>query len=594
MRTAIYARYSSELQSPTSIDDQVRICRARAERDGWDITDVYADAAATGSYAGRENFQKMLMGIRAGRYDLVLTEDLDRISRDLQHIAGFYKEAKFAGTEVVTLADGVVSDIHIGIKGTMSVLFLKGLAEKTHRGLEGRVLGGYSAGGRAYGYRVRRGFRPDGGLITGEMEIVPDEAAVVRRVCEEYARGKSPRAIAKTLNAEHIPGPLGGTWTHSSILGHGRRETGILRNRLYIGERVWNRQRYIRHPLTAKLVSRPNPPEVWIRSQVPHLRIIDESRWQAVQARLQAAQDIWVSQQSAAGSDNSTSPPNTGARLAAARRPPWLLARLVRCGICGAPMTVVGCDGRLGCFNHVARGTCSNRRTLLRDALLRRVLVGLKERLLAPELVEEFVRAYITEANAANRDRGAQRARLLQEHAKVGRQTRNLLELIKDGHGSPAMVRELRELERCQEALATECADAQAPEPVPVPHPNLPEIYRRKVEALEEALRDPATAMAATEALRGLIDAILIYPGEKRGEVDVQLRGDLAAFLHLGGPAAGGAENGAADSKTAVLRLGNGRSHEVLGTLVAGTGYNLYRTDLQWARSCARVVSSTR
>ena len=102
---------------------------------------------------------------------------------------------------------------------------------------------------------------------------------------------------------------------------------------------------------------------------------------------------------------------------------------------------------------------------------------------------------------------------------------------------------------------------------MPVLHPNLPELYRRKVAALEQALADPATAAAAAEALRGLIDAILVYPGERRDEVCIQLRGDLAAFLQLGC---------APNDKSAVLRVGNGRSGcggDVLGSLDAGTGF---------------------
>ena len=71
-------------------------------------------------------------------------------------------------------------------------------------------------------------------------------------------------------------------------------------------------------------------------------------------------------------------------------------------------------------------------------------------------------------------------------------------------------------------------------------HPNLPGLYRRKVETLEIALADPATAAAAAEALRGLIDASLVFPGERRGEVMVQLRGDLEQFwvgqTHIGQP----------------------------------------------------------
>ncbi|WP_137176247.1 recombinase family protein [Roseomonas sp. AR75] len=97
----------------------------------------------------------------------------------------------------------------------------------------------------SYGYLVRRGLRADGTPITGETEIASEEAAVVRRVFASYAGGQSPRAIARALNAEGIPGPRDGKWTASLLLGGAARETGMLRNRLYIGERIWNRQRFV-------------------------------------------------------------------------------------------------------------------------------------------------------------------------------------------------------------------------------------------------------------------------------------------------------------------------------------------------------------
>ncbi len=40
-RVAIYARFSSALQSEASIEDQLRICRERAEREGWTVTEIF-------------------------------------------------------------------------------------------------------------------------------------------------------------------------------------------------------------------------------------------------------------------------------------------------------------------------------------------------------------------------------------------------------------------------------------------------------------------------------------------------------------------------------------------------------------------------
>jgi site-specific DNA recombinase len=90
------------------------------------------------------------------RFDVVLAESLDRFSRDQEDTAGLFKRLTFAGVNIVTLAEGDITHLHIGFKGTMNALFLKDLAEKTHRGLRGRVESGKAGGGLCYGYRVVR------------------------------------------------------------------------------------------------------------------------------------------------------------------------------------------------------------------------------------------------------------------------------------------------------------------------------------------------------------------------------------------------------------------------------------------------------
>ena len=103
-----------------------------------------------------------------------------------------------------------------------------------------------------------RGLSPEGRPLTGERRINAQEAAIVRRIFEDYAAGVSPRAIAKRLNAEGVPGPRR-KWGPSTIHGNRQRGTGILNNELYIGRLVWNRLRYVKDPETGKRVSRLNP-----------------------------------------------------------------------------------------------------------------------------------------------------------------------------------------------------------------------------------------------------------------------------------------------------------------------------------------------
>src|SRR3954466_5805374 len=236
-RAAIYARYSSDLQSKASIEDQVRLCREMAVARGWEVVEVYADHAISGASTLRPGYQRLLEDVRAGRCDLVLAEALDRLSRDQEHTAALFKQLSFAGVRLVTVAEGEISELHVGLKGTMNALYLKDLAQKTHRGLEGRVRAGRSGGGRCYGYDLVVG-------ETGARRIDPVEARVIQRIFQDYASGLSPRVIARRLNQEGIPGPHGRRWRDSAIRGHVTRGTGLLNNELYLGRLVWNRLRY--------------------------------------------------------------------------------------------------------------------------------------------------------------------------------------------------------------------------------------------------------------------------------------------------------------------------------------------------------------
>lgn len=284
-RTAIYARFSTQMQREASIEDQVRLCQERATREGWTVTEVFSDMALSGATMLRPGLQGLLDQASRGAFDVVIAEALDRLSRDQADVATLYKRLTFHGVRIVTLAEGEVSELHVGLKGTMNQLFLKDLAAKTRRGLRGRVESGHSGGGNSYGYDVVRRLGPDGLPVTGERTINPTEAAIIRRIFKEFSEGHSPKAIAKRLNAEHVPGPRGELWRDTAIRGHRIRGTGLLNNELYIGRLVWNRLRYVKDPESGKRVSRRNPPEEWITKDVPDLRIIDTPLWHAVKFR---------------------------------------------------------------------------------------------------------------------------------------------------------------------------------------------------------------------------------------------------------------------------------------------------------------------
>src|SRR5919106_79534 len=182
MRAVIYARYSSDNQREASIEDQVRLARAHIESRGWTYLHAYNDRAFSGASALRPGYQRLLADARDGQFDVVVAEALDRLSRDQEDVAALYKQLTFAGVRIVTLAEGEISELHVGLKGTMNALFLKDLAQKVRRGLEGRVREGKSGGGLCYGYDVVRQYDARGEPVYGERAINEAEAAVVRRI----------------------------------------------------------------------------------------------------------------------------------------------------------------------------------------------------------------------------------------------------------------------------------------------------------------------------------------------------------------------------------------------------------------------------
>jgi len=286
VRLAIYARYSSDQQNERSIDDQVRLCREHATRIGAHIVGVYADYALSGEILrNRPQAVGLLADARSGNCDAVLTESLDRLSRDQEDIAGIFKRLRFAGVRLLTVVEGEIGELHIGLKGTMNALFLRDLAAKIRRGQRGRTADGLVPGGRSYGYEVVRELDGKGELLRGRRRIKEDEAAVIRRIFQEYASGRSARSIAAGLNRDSIPSPAGKSWNASTINGSRARASGILYNEAYIGKIVYNRTTFSKDPDSGRRVSKPLPTSDRVIATLESLRIIPDDLWLAAKER---------------------------------------------------------------------------------------------------------------------------------------------------------------------------------------------------------------------------------------------------------------------------------------------------------------------
>lgn len=501
-RVALYARYSSELQDERSIDGQFAMLRAEAMRRGWIIVREFRDEAMSGySLIGRPGIDAMLRAASDGHIDVVMSEALDRLSRDLADTENLRKRLAFHGVAIWTLSEGTVEILHTGLKGMMNSMFLVELGRKTKRGLLNTIAEGRSAGGRTYGYAPVKG-------ETGKLAIDETEAEVVRRILREYAAGASPIAIVQRLNAEQIPGPRGRGWSESTVNGEAKLGHGILHNELYIGVRVWNRQSKRKDPRTGKALMFDNPESEWKRQPAPWLRITDDELWRAVRARHRSV----------------------SGKRGGAKRPKRIFSGLLECGCCGGGMSVVGAGSSYGCSNRYQKRACDNARTISERQVVTRIIDGLKRALMDREAVREAAALFHARMAREQREASGRRASIAKEVADIDARISRLVNAIADGGERGPLLSKLKQLEEERDRASESFQAFEQVSPVRL-HPNASKLYAETVARLAELLNSPDNP-ALREALRGLVGRIVLTPRPLGPGYEMEVRGDLAPLLH--------------------------------------------------------------
>jgi site-specific DNA recombinase len=137
IRYIIYARYSSDLQSPDSLEDQKRKCREYAEREGWEEIRTYEDAAASGSGLDRRGFQRLMIDCASvGKdFEVLLIDDTSRLSRSLADVVSLHQRLAHYGVRVVAVSQGIdtnheQSELLIAMHGITDSLYVKELGKK--------------------------------------------------------------------------------------------------------------------------------------------------------------------------------------------------------------------------------------------------------------------------------------------------------------------------------------------------------------------------------------------------------------------------------------------------------------------------------
>lgn len=508
-RAAIYARFSDDKQNDRSIEDQVALCKAKAARDGYKVVGTFFDRArSAASIHGRPGVQEMLAQAKRGAFDVLIVEELDRLSRSQSDLASIYDRLTFVGIDILTLHEGGRTDqVRVGIRGIVGALFLTDLAHKVRRGAAGNIREGKHAGGLAYGYNVTPG-KP------GMWTVNEPQAAIIRRIFSEYLAGQRTPAIARRLNADGIKPPRGRYWQPGALTGSNNRHNGILGNEIYCGRLVWNRVRMIKDPETGKRVSRANPESEWQRCAVPHLMIVTP--------------DVF-DQAAAIRAERRKSAP------ALRRKPKALLSGLLKCGTCGGGMSIKGDDRggtRIICTTFHNAKACTNNRTYYQHAIEQTVLSGLRQHLIDPRAIKHFLKTYHDE-----RKRLAGNAANVLPHLerKLGEVTRKLGRLTDAMLDSDAPVANftgrIAALEKQRTEIETELASLSAPVKVVALHPAASAHYLKVVNDLAAAIsaRDGTSIMAAS--IRELIESVTVHRTEPGEPVRLKVNGRLAALI---------------------------------------------------------------
>lgn len=504
MRATLYARYSTDKQRETSIADQLRAAQARCEREGWPIVATHADEGVSGStpVALRRGGKALLADALAQRFDILVVEGLDRLSREIGEAEQLVKRLEHRGIRIIGTSDGYDTEakgrkVMRIARGLVNELYLDDLREKTHRGLAGQFGRGFHVGGVQYGYRSE----PSADGRGRHLAIDEAQAATVRWIHEQFADGHSTKAITHQLNALGTPAPRGGTWAVSCIQGSIARGLGLLNAEIYRGYVTWNKRQWLKDPDTGKRRYVERPRAEWQTREQPALRIVSEALWQRVRDRQRRGH---------------------GRRPGSAGKTPrtFFGNGVLRCATCAGAVVAINAQ-RYGCSVRKDRGpaACAQSMTVKRDVLDKRLIAELRAELLAPGALTELQREVRTlvasqlRAQATGGDDARKRLQALQ--GEIAR----LVDAVAQIGLSSALQARLRAAEAEREALELVVASQAAPQHTgSVLLADVTARYRRLVLQLQQVLEEEADRDRTRAILSDIVGTVVIGRDESTGE----------------------------------------------------------------------------
>lgn len=273
-RVAAYARVSSDKDAQLhSLSAQISYYNSYiGSREDWEFAGVYVDEALTGTKDNRPEFQRMLADCRDGKIDMIITKSITRFARNTVTLLATIRELRDLGIDVYFEKENIHT---LSADGELMITLLAAYAQEESYNVsenqKWRIRRMFEQGrpntGRMLGYRLK----------DGVLQIVPEEAEIVKMIFNDYLSGMGRNLIMKKLIRMGVPTLSGGQWRPSTILR-------ILTNEKYTGDMLLQKTFSVDHLTKKRMVNHGERRRYYIENS--HEPIIDKETFAKVQQEL--------------------------------------------------------------------------------------------------------------------------------------------------------------------------------------------------------------------------------------------------------------------------------------------------------------------
>lgn len=528
---ASYSRYSSDRQDESSITDQQRICRERAEDDGFQILPKceFFDEAISGTKRKRDGLDALLQTAERGEFQVLYFHNLSRLARESVIGMPILKTLVYTyGVRIISVTEGVDST-QTGWETLATFIclhhemFIRDLAANVLKGLIGTILSGFCVGDQRFGYdsipspngeMVGRGRNAKPRMV---YRIQPEQAEIVRQVFQWFVRERRRLAwIVREMNRRRVPKDHRAStpdWDRAAVIR-------LLRSEKYVGLWWWGLTKTHRDPTTGDKWQEDRPEEEtakWLR-HLPDLRIVEDEIFFEAQRRLDENNARVQEQRDAKGRLHGSEKGTPSGHL---------FSGLVQCLECLSTFNVGGANGKYLSCPKAKNGTCSCKTTLNRARAERMILEVIGQRLLQDE---SWIQAVIDTTTAAwhenRQSRPDEAPRLRQEIQQIERKIEKLLDQLEaDDNPAPEIRDRLKTRRHEKQQIERRLRELELAPQAPAEPPTA-EWVREALAHLADSLNGEPDL--AREALRGLLAGrIVVQEIESIGQKRRILRGTL-------------------------------------------------------------------